>query len=61
MATTRTPELKLSVKALAGLFSGMYKARTLANWGQLSADSDAVLKADTIFATTFAPHCPDHY
>ena len=61
MATTRTPELKLSVKALAGLFSGMYKARTLANWGQLSADSDAVAKADTIFATTFAPHCPDHY
>ena len=60
-ATSKAPELAISIKALTGLFSGMYKARTLANWGQINADRDAIARADRIFATTFAPHCPDHY
>ncbi|NCF44784.1 MAG: hypothetical protein GWP70_08195, partial [Proteobacteria bacterium] len=56
-----SPDIVLGIKALAGLFSGMYSARMLANWGMLEADAAAIGKADRLFATTHAPHCPDHY
>lgn len=55
------PDVELSVRALAGLYSGMYSARTLANWGQLSGSEQGIALADRLFSTTFAPHCPDHY
>lgn len=55
------PDVELSVRALAGLYSGMYSARMLANWGQLSGSERGIASADRLFSTTFAPHCPDHY
>jgi len=58
---TKTPELTLSIKTLTGLFSGMYGAQTLANWGMLQGEPEAIAKADALFATRHKPHCPDHY
>ena len=60
-ATNDMPDIQLSIRALAGLYSGMYSARTLANWGQLAGSEQAIARADQLFSTTFAPHCPDHY
>lgn len=60
-ASKEAPDIVLSIKALAGLFSGMYSARMLANWGMLEADEAAIAKTDRLFATAHAPHCPDHY
>ena len=60
-AVSDAPDVELSVRALAGLYSGMYSARTLANWGQLSGSEQGIAVADRLFSTTFAPHCPDHY
>lgn len=58
---TEEPDLELSIRSLSGLFSGMYSAQTLSNWGMLRADPKVIAKANTLFATTHAPHCPDHY
>jgi predicted acetyltransferase len=55
------PDIEVSPRALAGLFSGMYSARNLANWGMLTGTVSGIAKADTLFATQYAPHCPDHY
>lgn len=60
-AVSDAPDVELSVRALAGLYSGMYSARMLANWGQLSGSEQGIAVADRLFSTTFAPHCPDHY
>ena len=60
-ATNDMPDIQLSIRALAGLYSGMYSARTLANWGQLAGSEQAIARADQLFSTTFAPQCPDHY
>ena len=60
-ATDDVPDIQLSIRALAGLYSGMYSARTLANWGQLVGSEQGIAMADRLFSTTFAPHCPDHY
>jgi predicted acetyltransferase len=60
-AVSDAPDVELSVRALAGLYSGRYSARTLANWGQLSGSEQGIAVADRLFSTTFAPHCPDHY
>ena len=54
-------ELTLSLKALASMYSGYRRARDLAGWGYLSGDTAAVRRADAIFATRHAPHCPDHF
>lgn len=59
--STAAPDIELSPRALAGLFSGMYSARNLANWGMLTGTVSGIAKADTLFATQYAPHCPDHY
>ena len=58
---TKAPDLTLSSKTLTSLFSGMYGAQTLANWGLLHGEPDAIAKADSLFATRYKPHCPDHY
>ena len=58
---TKAPDLTLSIKTLTSLFSGMYGAQTLANWGLLHGEPDAIAKANTLFATRHKPHCPDHY
>ena len=60
-ATTRSADLQMGVKALASLFTGFRSATELANWGLLEGNPDAVIRADAIFRTRHAPHCPDHF
>ena len=60
-ATTSRADLHLDVKALASLYSGYRSARQLRNWALLEANDDAVARADALFATTHAPHCPDTF
>ena len=36
----------MSIKTLTGLFSGMYDAQTLANWGMLQGEPEAIAKGD---------------
>ena len=54
-------DIQLSVKALASLYAGRRSARELFAWGLLDGGEDAILRADTLFATRHAPHCPDHF
>ena len=54
-------DIEISVKALASLYTGRRSARELFAWGLLSGDADAVRRADNLFATRHAPHCPDHF
>ena len=54
-------DIQLSVKTLASLYAGRRSARELSAWGLLDGDSDAVQRADVLFATRHAPHCPDHF
>ena len=56
-----SPDLRLSVKALALLYTGRRSARELAAWGMLEAEPAALRRADALFATPHAPHCPDHF
>ena len=41
------------------LFSGMYEAQTLANWGLLHGEPDAIAKARFLICDSTNP--PDHY
>ena len=54
-------DVEISVKALASLYTGRRSARELSAWGLLTGDADAVRRADNLFATRHAPHCPDHF
>ena len=54
-------DIEISVKALASLYTGRRSARELSAWGLLNGDADAVQRADNLFATRHAPHCPDHF
>lgn len=54
-------DVEISVKALASLYVGRRSARELSAWGLLQGDADAVRRADALFATRHAPHCPDHF
>ena len=56
-----TPDIRLTAKALTSLFTGFRSATELANWGLLDGDRDAVVRADAVFRTRHAPHCPDHF
>lgn len=56
-----TPDLSLSVKALALLYTGRRSARELAAWGMVEGETSALRRADALFATPHAPHCPDHF
>jgi predicted acetyltransferase len=55
------PDIQLSAKALASLYTGFRSAGTLADWGLLQGDSSSIQLAERIFATPHAPHCPDHF
>jgi predicted acetyltransferase len=59
--TRATPDVCLTVKALASLYSGYRSARALRNWGLLDGDDAALARADALFATRHAPHCPDTF
>ena len=54
-------DIALSVKALALLYAGRRSARELAALGMLDGEPGALRRADALFATRHAPHCPDHF
>ncbi|MEE9281667.1 MAG: GNAT family N-acetyltransferase [Myxococcota bacterium] len=54
-------DVQMSVKTLASLYTGFRTARELAAWGLLSGSDDGVRRADALFRTHHAPHCPDHF
>ena len=59
--TTAAPNISLSIKALASLYSGFRNARTLANWGLLTGDGPGMDAADRLFRTLYVPHCADNF
>lgn len=59
--TNETPDIRLNAKALISLFTGFRSATELAGWGLLDGARDAVVRADAMFRTRHAPHCPDHF
>ncbi|MEX2488459.1 MAG: GNAT family N-acetyltransferase [Pseudomonadales bacterium] len=56
-----TPDIQLSLKALASLYTGFRSAHELARWGLLEGSPEAVSRADRLFRTPHAPHCPDNF
>ena len=54
-------DIRLGVKALTSLWMGFRSATELAAWGLLAGEPQAVARADSIFRTRHAPHCPDHF
>ncbi len=60
-ATNAAADIRLPVKSLASLLTGFRTARELANWGLLEGSTEAVARADAVFRTRHAPHCPDHF
>ncbi len=60
--TDRTPELTMSPNTLASLLAGHRSATHFARAGRLeAADAKALLRADRIFRTEYAPHCPNGF
>ena len=59
--TATTPDIRLSIKALASLYSGFRSAQALASWGLLAGDHKSIETADRLFRTRYLPHCPDHF
>lgn len=55
------PDIELSSKALASLYTGFRSATELSTWGLLDGDRRALAKADALFSTRHAPHMPDHF
>ena len=61
-ATTRQPDLTVTAQALASLLMGARTATQLHRVGRLVAADDAVLtRADRMFRTAYAPHCPNGF
>ena len=60
-STKESPDLKIGIKALGSLFTGMRRARELAAWGLIEGNRNSMSVADNLFVTNHAPHCPDHY
>jgi len=56
-----TPDIQLSIKSLASLYTGFRSARDLANWNLLQGDLKSIALANEVFATPHGPHCPDHF
>ena len=59
--SNEAPDIALSSKALASLYTGFRSATALASWGLLVGDRRAIAKADALFRTRHAPHTPDHF
>lgn len=60
-STTESANARMNVKTLASLFTGTRRATDLYHWGLLEAGKADLAMLDRLFATTYAPHCPDHY
>ena len=54
-------DVQMSVKTLASLYTGFRTGRELAAWGLISGSEDGIRRADALFRTRHAPHCPDHF
>jgi predicted acetyltransferase len=61
VSSSQSTDLTMSAKALASLYSGFRSARQLRAWGLVEGGDDAVDTADRLFASSHAPHCPDHF
>lgn len=59
--STGRPDITISVKALASLFTGYRTARDLLNWGSIEGSPEDIRRAGHLFETPYAPHCPDHF
>ncbi|MCY3812672.1 MAG: GNAT family N-acetyltransferase [Gammaproteobacteria bacterium] len=55
------PDIELTTKALASLYTGFRSATELNSWGLLDGDRRALAKADALFRTRHAPHTPDEF
>ena len=58
---SKSSDLQMSAKALASLYSGFRTARQLRAWGLIEGGDQAIDTADRLFASSHAPHCPDHF
>lgn len=59
--TNAAPDIIVSIKALASLYTGFQNASALKAWSLLDGAPNAVLMANQLFQTSHAPHCPDHF
>jgi predicted acetyltransferase len=59
--TTEAADVHFTLRSLASAFTGFRRVRWLANWGMVSGAGAAVDRADALFATRFAPSCPDNF
>ena len=59
--TSKDWDIALSATAMGALFSGSQRATDLYHWGLLRCAKNNLQDIDAIFATAYAPHCPDHY
>lgn len=59
--TDAKPDIQLSLKTLASLYTGYRTATDLANWGFLEGEHRCIGLANVLFDTPAAPHCPDHF
>lgn len=55
------PDIRMSLKALALLYSGRRDARQLHSWGLIEGDAAAAARTADLFAMAHAPHSPDHF
>jgi predicted acetyltransferase len=58
---SKSSDLQMSAKALASLYSGFRTARQLRAWGLIEGEDHVIDTADRLFASSHAPHCPDHF
>jgi predicted acetyltransferase len=60
-STTAPPDVTLSIKAMASLYTGFREARRLSGWGLIKGEAAAIERLSQLFATRYAPHCPDSF
>ena len=54
-------DVTFTIRSLASAFTGFRRVRWLANWGMVEGEDDAIGRADVLFATRYAPSCPDNF
>jgi predicted acetyltransferase len=59
--TTEAADVTFTIRSLASAFTGFRRVRWLANWGMVDGAEAAIDRADALFATRFAPSCPDNF
>jgi predicted acetyltransferase len=59
--TTRTPELRIGLDALAAVYLGGTAPSRLARAGTIDGEPAAVARADRIFGWPVAPWCPETF